>query len=131
MEFKDRHKDHPNLKIVASVSKAIVNSLYGRVGFKGLAKPYNDPNDPKERKDSEVEFAGFSEAISNGFLTGEIASRGRIKLHQVMMHCHNLGINVLYYDTDSLYLDQPLPEQYLHPTELGKFKLQPSERIIR
>ena len=137
-------KDDPKYSIV----KFILNMTYGRFGMnpvketsvivpKSKAIDYlmdsnydiidhyvfdNDTeliryieNMPEEKTDHIINGANVSIAIASA-----VVSYGRIKINQLK---HLKGVKIYYSDTDSVYVDKPLPSKLIG-TKLGQLKLE-------
>lgn len=123
------------------ISKLLMNSLYGKFGM--------NPNLPSHliidqseiesyQKDSnniivditpisqnKVIISLFNDTIDNNFkvnvsIASAITSYARIFMSKFLA---DNNIKVYYTDTDSIYVDKPLPEEFIGK-ELGQFKLE-------
>nr|YP_009487300.1 hypothetical protein [Russula lepida]AWB36202.1 hypothetical protein [Russula lepida] len=140
-------KSHP-LNLIA---KLLLNSLYGRFGmidsfldikifnnFKEFKDWYNINNESVddffelgdkifvqyrfEIKDQQTQLYSNLEThnVSIG-IAAAITSYARIHMSQFK---NNPNFNLYYSDTDSIYIDKPLPESMISSTILGKMKLE-------
>ena len=119
-----------------AVSKSLLNSLYGILGFKGEGKTINiqastqkyikeeykvQPEVIKEQEEAEVlkeqEEGEVEPYRLNVAIAAAITSYARI-------YMYDFRINSIYHDTDSVILREKLPESMVSATELGKFKLE-------
>jgi DNA polymerase elongation subunit (family B) len=134
---KQYSKSHP-LNLIA---KILLNSLYGRFGMSEILIKY----DIITREDFEKIIIENDESISdfieldNHVLVGlnielqenssnisigvaaAITAYARIHMSQFK---NNLDYNLYYSDTDSIYIDKPLPDSMISNTILGKLKLE-------
>lgn len=145
-----------------AIYKLILNSLYGKFGQKSKSKwkkvknrrladtlkrmgDYEKINTVVYEKktyaiaaDGVFEYeppkdgAAYSSIMS---IAGFITSAGRAKLIRAKKEVIDLGGRVYYCDTDSIVCNVYLPDCLVHPTQLGKFKLEEefdsSELIVR
>jgi hypothetical protein len=57
-------------------------------------------------------------------LAAAITAQSRIIINSYKMKCLELGIDVIYSDTDSLVVNKEIPQEWIHNTDFGKFKLE-------
>jgi hypothetical protein len=57
----------------------------------------------------------------NVAIASAITAYARIHMSQFK---NNPNFNLYYSDTDSIYIDKPLPPEFISSTELGKLKLE-------
>ena len=57
-------------------------------------------------------------------ISAAISSYARIKMMEDIRYCEKLNIKVHYIDTDSLFVDKPLPEDMVSKIRLGYYKLE-------
>jgi len=134
------------------ICKLLLNSLYGRFGMDDLftytyiISKADYPNFEKQEGvvDSIVDLIELGDnylvqlknpnveiktALDNGFETHNIniaiaaAVTAYARIHMSQFK-NNPNINLYYSDTDSIYIDSPLPEYLVSSTELGKMKLE-------
>ena len=141
---------HPKPDPLNYIAKLLLNSLYGRFGMEDSfgdflvldSKSYNkfekDQNNNllnvvplgdkiliKHRsldKDVNTFLDNASEThnISIG-IAAAITAYARIHMSQFK---NNPNFNLYYSDTDSIYIDRPLPDEFISNTILGKMKLE-------
>jgi hypothetical protein len=141
------HRSHP-LNLVA---KLLMNSLYGRFGMidefpditifkdkKSLMKFMSDPNhnilttielgdkvlvkhrsEDKNRKN--LLYGNLETHNTNVSIAAAITGYARIHMSQFK---NNPNFNLFYSDTDSVYIDKPLPDELVSSKVLGKMKLE-------
>jgi len=79
-------KEQRNLyKMLSSAYKAVINSLYGLYGFSG----------GKE---------GFGSRVYEKAIASAITLMGRIVFKEVLRYCEEIGVKVVYGDTDSIFI---------------------------
>ncbi|POG53951.1 DNA polymerase B [Rhizophagus irregularis DAOM 181602=DAOM 197198] len=61
---------------------------------------------------------------TNVAIAAAVTAYSRMIINQYKLDALKLGLNLFYSDTDSLILDGPLPENYIHSATLGKLKLE-------
>lgn len=54
----------------------------------------------------------------------EITSAARVEMSLVIKYLIDNKYTIYYMDTDSFFIDKPLPDHLVSPTELGKYKLE-------
>jgi len=113
--FKYRNSKHP----LAPITKTLGRHLYGIFGT--TSSKYTPEN---------KNTTGYGTTIFNPFLTAYIAAKGRQQLHQIIAEM-SPSANIYYYDTDSIYLDKPLPNKYISKTIPGKWKPLPDGKILK
>ena len=130
------------------IAKLLMNSLYGRFGMDPLAPDHNiidleDLSGIQEKYDV-TELVCF-DSSDKAMITYKDVSRlerdtslldadtnvsvpiasAVTAYARVEMSGYKLNLyDILYTDTDSLYVTQPLPDSYISETELGKLKLE-------
>lgn len=57
-------------------------------------------------------------------ISAAIASYARITMWKDMEYCWNNGVDISYMDTDSLFVDKPIPEEMVSKNKLGYYKLE-------
>jgi hypothetical protein len=57
-------------------------------------------------------------------IAAAVTAYSRMIINEYKIKALNLGIDVIYSDTDSLVVNNTLPQEWLSETELGKFKLE-------
>jgi DNA polymerase elongation subunit (family B) len=128
------------------LAKILMNSLYGRFGMDDnfievnvIHKDYFADFENKffdyiidskilgdyylvrySNTDNQLENEGLTHNVSIG-IAAAITAYARIHMTQFK---NNLDFNLYYSDTDSIYLDRPLPDYMVSSTELGKLKLE-------
>lgn len=71
-------------------------------------------------KDREV----LAQSASSVVISAAITAYARIIMNKHKITSLSKGLSIYYSDTDSLVLYGKLPSELVHPTELGKFKLE-------
>ena len=71
-----------------------------------------------------------SEVKSNVAIASAVTSYARIHMIKFKVLCIELGIKIIYTDTDSIFTDKPLPD-YLIGVELGQFKDELNGLVIK
>lgn len=142
-------KDPMNL-----IAKLLLNSLYGKFGMDDLFSTFDlldNENFNSILTDDKVNVLDIIpisddikmvESISvkkvdNNLINPEkqvhntsiaiaaaVTAYARMYMANVMLEIEELGINIYYKDTDSLYTDKPIPEHLISSTKLGLFKLE-------
>lgn len=142
--------EYPKSDPMNYVSKIIMNSLYGRFGMdddfvftyimdKNDYSKFEDINknsiidvisiddnylvqvkNPKVELDTTLDNASEVHNI-NIAIASAITAYSRIHMSQFK---NNPNYTLLYTDTDSIYIDRPLPDSLVSNTELGKLKLE-------
>lgn len=141
----------PKLNPLNLIAKLLLNSLYGRFGmkdsfpnitifdtfseFKSWFKDHNEDifdfmelgnkilvQYRSEEQDLRTEQYGNLEThnVSVG-IAAAITAYARIHMSQFK---NNPNFNLYYSDTDSIYIDKPLPDSMISNTILGKMKLE-------
>lgn len=54
----------------------------------------------------------------------EITSAARVEMSLVIKYLIKNNYTIYYMDTDSFFIDRPLPDHLVSPSELGKYKLE-------
>lgn len=94
------------------------NSLnHSRILAAGL-----DPN--KLIAHGERDSEANSNIASSVITSAAVTAYARIMMNKYKIRILKEGTKIFYSDTDSLVTDKPLPEDMVHPKELGKFKLE-------
>ena len=124
--------------------KILLNSLYGRFGMKD-----NFPNITILDKDfyPEFEYSYLDSIIDridlgdywlifyenkeeksvhniNVAISAAITAYSRIHMSHLKMYCVENNIKLYYSDTDSIYVNKPLPEELIDSKILGKLKIE-------
>jgi hypothetical protein len=120
-----------------------MNSLYGRFGMNPnnlthrvlderalseLANSIGVENIQSMIDFNETHLVSFFESFTRSAKTNiavalAIPAYGRILMSQFLNHPALTG-NVYYMDTDSAFIEKPLPDHLVDPKELGKMKLE-------
>jgi len=141
LRLEEKNKSQPNL-ILAEVYKLILNSIYGKMGqrrfpvsniiHKSKIQKYFIPNvlsveilnsDYYLIKQTNVlkEFDWIGSLVR---IASFVTARSRVNLFKPLLDGAITFDNLFYCDTDSLFLNCQLPDNYLSQKELGKFKLE-------
>lgn len=121
--------------------KDIMNSFYGKLGMNLIRENYL-PDTP-ENRECFIKEAGihdyFIEDVGN-FLEGwvkvkkftvpyvqphiaaYVTAYARIELMRALHRETDMGNTIYYCDTDSLVLEYPMEEEFIHESEFGKWK---------
>jgi DNA polymerase elongation subunit (family B) len=133
-------------------AKLLLNSLYGRFGMDDKFPEIKIFSSKKSFNDFTINLSGdILETIPLGqnrilvkYLSDVLETRtmlyGNLETHNVSVAIaaaitayarihmsqfkNNPNFKLYYTDTDSAYLDRPLPDHLVSSTELGKFKLE-------
>lgn len=106
------------------------DELYGMIDYNTITDtlPLSDNkqlisfiNDKSKDMDFKIENLNQNMNISIG-LSAAITAYARI--HMTHFKKPNNKFTLLYTDTDSIAVNKPLPNTYIHPTLLGKMKLE-------
>jgi DNA polymerase elongation subunit (family B) len=149
--FYNIRLQYPKTDLMNYVAKLILNSVYGRMGMNDsfaeitifankdlyqkfenehssdiidiielgeqiLVKHRSNKTDAKTMLDNASETHNTNIAIASA-----ITGYARIHMSQFK---NNPDFNLFYTDTDSVYIDKPLSEEYVSNKELGKMKLE-------
>ena len=135
------------------IAKLIMNSLYGRFGMDDSFSTFKIVNkldyikfekeyinsivDVKELGNKyliemQSDLSRLNTMLDNGSenhnvniaIASSIASYARIHLNKLIHDLLALGYKVYYKDTDSIFVNKPIPEELISQTELGKLKLE-------
>jgi hypothetical protein len=60
---------------------------------------------------------------SNVAIASSITAHSRIELSKIKKYCFDNNIKLYYFDTDSIFIDKPLPD-HMVGKEIGKWKLE-------
>ena len=143
--------NYPKSNPMNFIAKLLLNSLYGRFGmidsfpditifdnFKSFKEWFNKYNEDvidwielgnkilvqhrSEDKDQQNMLYGNLEThnVSIG-IASAITAYARIHMSQFK---NNSDFNLFYSDTDSIYIDKPLPKDLINKNILGKMKLE-------
>lgn len=138
-------KDNP----INLIAKILMNSLYGRFGLNIILNNYiiinknelddfidfNEINDLIDIDDNFLMSFIDKNIIKNSFLSSStdiksniaiasaITAYARIELSKIKKYCIDNDIKIYYFDTDSIIINKPLPNDFL-TNELGKWKLE-------
>jgi len=143
--------NYPKSNPLNLIAKLLLNSLYGRFGmednfvditifdnfneFKKWFKVYNEDvtefeelgqkvivKHRSEIKDRQTMLYGNLETHNVSIaIASAITAYARIHMSQFK---NNPNFNLYYSDTDSIYIDKPLPQHMISNTILGKMKLE-------
>uniref|UniRef100_UPI0031F33F7F hypothetical protein n=1 Tax=Russula emetica TaxID=152958 RepID=UPI0031F33F7F len=141
----------PKFNPLNLIAKLLLNSLYGRFGmddkfpnitifynFKSFKSWYNNHNEDiisfnelgdrvlvqhrSELKDQQTELYGTLETHNVSInIASAITAYARIHMSQFK---NNPNFRLYYSDTDSIYIDRPLPDYLVNSKVLGKMKLE-------
>lgn len=138
----DMRKSYPKSDPMNYISKLLMNSLYGRFAMKNFKNNHTFLSKNEFLKlieNDQIEIQNYIDLndslfvnyIDNSDLNNEskssisIASALTAYARQHMYKIMEQNIDNIYYsDTDSVYLDRPLPDNLVDSKELGKFKLE-------
>jgi hypothetical protein len=114
-----------NSLLLTSFYKKLLNSMYGRfaLSFEDLSGTALNEIDPSLILSKDPMFISltFKRRYNNIAIASAIASYSRIYMHQTII---TNELNVLYLDTDGIFVAKPLPNHLLSESkELGKFRL--------
>jgi len=125
-------KSHP----LNYIAKLLMNSLYGRFGMKDILveSKFADSKVVREttvltsiKLDEDLFFIETEkerdEADTNVGIASLITSYSRIHMQKIKQYCINNNIKIYYFDTDSIFTSDPLPDHFIS-NELGKLKLE-------
>jgi hypothetical protein len=142
---------YPKTDPMNMVAKLLLNSLYGRFGmddsfintkiipqkdyleFEGKVKEgIIDVLELKDNylvqyKDPDVEFKTLLDngrEVHNVNIAIAAAVTAYARIHMSQFKNNNTLPRLYYTDTDSLYFDGPIPDQFINNKELGKLKLE-------
>lgn len=121
-----------------TISKLLLNSLYGRFGLNPILDKFmitskkdmvnklkTDLPYLEERIDfgniSMCSFHNKSHASSNVAIASFVTAYARIHMSQFF---NKKGLLIYYTDTDSLFTNKPLPNEVVDPKKLGLMKLE-------
>jgi hypothetical protein len=133
------------------IAKILMNSLYGRFGLKTVLPEteFIDKNELGKYEEISneildvIEFDGKflisyisnnsiendnmdsieSPVMSNVAIASSITAYSRMIMAELKLYCMNNNIKIFYTDTDSIYTDKPLPEEFIS-NKLGDLKLE-------
>jgi len=130
-------KSHP----MNYIAKLLMNSLYGRFGMKLEGKMVMFLDDKKlDKMKSKVKFVKVEPIIEdvslaeaeteellglevNVAIASYITALSRVALFKYKKYCIDNNIKIFYFDTDSIFTNKPLPEQFIS-NKLGDLKLE-------
>jgi DNA polymerase elongation subunit (family B) len=130
-------KSHP----MNYIAKLLMNSLYGRFGMKleGSQVMFADDKKISKLKGKatiskiepiirdinliELEVEELLGLEVNVAIASYITSLSRVALYRYKKYCIDNGIKIFYFDTDSIFTNKPLPEQFIS-NKLGDLKLE-------
>lgn len=137
---QEKYKNEDN-ETYRQLSKYFQNCLYGKLAQHNRESTFHDNGeavlesvdilDDKGIKQHRIDYFGYfavlnKEDINKNSKTafpciaGAVTSYARMELARMI---DLLGIeNVLYYDTDSIMSNVPIPDKYIHDKEYGKWK---------
>ena len=143
--------NYPKSNPLNLIAKLLLNSLYGRFGmddtfpditifnnyesFKKWYKIYNEDviieirlgdkilvqHRPIKKDIQNMLYGNLEIHNVNVAIAAAITSYARIHMSQFK---NNPNFKLYYSDTDSIYIDRPLPPKFISNTELGKLKLE-------
>jgi DNA polymerase type B, organellar and viral len=132
------------------IAKILMNSLYGRFGLnpllpetniidKEMLEDFVDQGEISElielgdkylisflsnnKVDSFLNGSSIEDVKSNIAIASAITSYSRIHLAEIKKYCFDNNIKLFYFDTDSVFVDRPLPE-HLIGKSIGQWKLE-------
>lgn len=115
--------------------KKMLNTLYGRYAMitTEIRDHFQDQNEKEEKEELEQENSNLKDdskfitvtqktKYHNVAISAAITAYARIYMHKIIF---TNKLKILYWDTDGIFLSEPLPEQFITKTrELGKFRLE-------
>lgn len=124
-----------NNQALRTFSKLVQNTSYGFTGMnrdksvldnlKNLDKYSHMEVKSIDRNYGFVEVEHFAEAeYIQPHVASYVTSRARVVLHKAIKWVLEHGGVVYYCDTDSIVCSIPLPDEMVHPSKLGYFKLE-------
>jgi hypothetical protein len=134
-----------NNEIQCQISKILLNSLYGKTGQKEylpthicnhenliefITKYKHNINNITPISDSHVVIQNSKVNIDPDhmgaliYIASYITSTARLKLFKAIYSIINRGGQIYYCDTDSIYTNIQLDNEYISDIELGKWKLE-------
>lgn len=134
-----------NNKIMDSLCKLLLNSLYGKTGqkeftkteildcetmFERIVNPQVSVGSISKLDETHVLFEHKNESIHPNhigaliYIASYITSQARVNLWDAILQIRKEGGNVYYCDTDSIYTDSLLPSGLISDTRLGGWKLE-------
>ena len=121
------------------IAKLLMNSLYGRFGMKNVQTESLFVNESDLRLlnvalvssmklDEDLYFIESTVEDSKDFeinvgIASAITAYSRVHMQRIKKYCFDNNINIYYFDTDSLFVDKPLPD-YMISSDLGALKLE-------
>jgi hypothetical protein len=74
----------------------------------------------------ELQISGEKEESDISFpaIAAHVTSYARMIIWEAIKYCKTHGIKYYYCDTDSIFVDQPLPKEIVDENLLGKFKIE-------
>jgi len=121
------------------IAKLLMNSLYGRFSMKDIqtvnifVNKYELNNLNLDlissiKLNDDLYFIEANIDDSKHFevnvgISSAITAYSRIHMQRIKRYCQENNIKIYYFDTDSLFTDQPLPD-YMVGKDLGLFKLE-------
>jgi hypothetical protein len=146
-ERKNKFKKENN-DIQASLSKILLNSLYGKTGQKEFGKTIvtniNNLKEKLEDKSTILKIDSMKKLDEDNvlikynymnihprgigsliYIANYITSKARLKLFEMIYDIiYKFYGKVYYVDTDSIFCDIELPKEYVSETELGLWKME-------
>ena len=121
-----------------TISKLLLNSLYGRFGLNPLLDTFLIVSKNKLEKELKSKLPFLQERIdfgdmsmyslnsdepisSNVAIASFVTAYARISMSKFF---NQKGLSVYYTDTDSIFIDKPLPDHFVDSKELGYMKLE-------
>jgi len=141
-------KSHP----MNFIAKILMNSVYGRFGLKPILNEFiiidkddlddfidtSDINElfylenkillsfldkNKINNNLQKSIASSEDIKSNIAVARAVTAYSRIVLSEIKKFCLDNNIKIFYFDTDSIFIDQPLPENLISKN-IGQWKLE-------